>query len=60
MLDRAGFYVGEERTVPVAREVAASWLTVSPGDRGTFEITADAAAIQPVVDGLALTASGGS
>lgn len=53
MLDRAGFYVGEERTVPVAREVAASWLTVSPGDRGTFEITADAAAIQPVVDGLA-------
>lgn len=53
MLDQIGFYVGSERTVPVAREVAASWLTVSPGDRGTFRITADATAIKPVVDGLA-------
>lgn len=52
MLDTVGFYVGEERTVPVDRAVAASWLTVTPGD-GAFEITADAAAIQPLVDGLA-------
>lgn len=52
MLDTVGFYVGEERTVPVDRAVAASWLTVTPGD-GEFEITADAAAIQPVVDTLA-------
>lgn len=52
MLDTVGFYVGEERTVPVDRVVAASWLTVTPGD-GEFEIVADAAAIQPVVDTLA-------
>lgn len=53
MLDTAGFYVGEERTVPVDRAVAASWLSVAPTGDGTFEITADAAAIQPMVDGLA-------
>ncbi|MCC2033984.1 L,D-transpeptidase family protein [Microbacterium allomyrinae] len=53
MLDSAGFYIGEERTVPVDRALAASWLTVAPGERGTFEITADAGAIQPLVDGLA-------
>lgn len=53
MLDAAGFYVGAERTVPVDRAVAASWLSVEPVDDGTFAITADAAAIQPVVDGLA-------
>lgn len=54
MLDAVGFYVGEERTVPVDRAVAASWLTVSSGD-GEFEITADPDAIQPVVDTLAPT-----
>ncbi|MDN3495860.1 L,D-transpeptidase family protein [Planococcus sp. APC 4015] len=53
ILDNAGFYIGTERTVPVARDVVASWLTVEPGDRGTFDITADPAAIQTVVDGLA-------
>lgn len=52
MLETVGFYVGEERTVPVDRAVAASWLTVTPGD-GEFVIAADAAAIQPVVDTLA-------
>jgi hypothetical protein len=52
MLDTVGFYVGEERTVPVDRSVAASWLTVTPGD-GEFEIAADPDAIQPVVDTLA-------
>ena len=52
MLDTAGFYVGDERTVPIDRAVAASWLTVAPrGD--AFAITADAAAIQPLVDTLA-------
>ena len=54
MLDQVGFYVGQERTVPVDRAVAASWLTVSPDESaGTFTITADPAAIQPVVDTLA-------
>jgi lipoprotein-anchoring transpeptidase ErfK/SrfK len=52
ILDHAGFYVGEERTVPIDRAVVASWLTVEPGERGTFEITADEAAIQQVVDTL--------
>ncbi len=52
MLDAAGFYVGDERTVPIDRAVAASWLTVAPGSDGSFEITADAAAIQTVVDTL--------
>jgi lipoprotein-anchoring transpeptidase ErfK/SrfK len=53
LLDTAGFYVGGERTVPLDRAVVASWLTVTATDRGTYEITADAAAIQPSVDGLA-------
>ncbi|MDQ7878622.1 L,D-transpeptidase family protein [Microbacterium sp. QXD-8] len=52
MLDTAGFYVGDERTVPIDRAVAASWLSIAPeGDE--FAITADPAAIQPVVDTLA-------
>nr|BFF08869.1 L,D-transpeptidase family protein [Microbacterium flavescens] len=49
ILTTAGFYVGSERTVPVAREVAASWLTVTPGERGTFDISVDSAAIEEVV-----------
>ncbi|MGP3535590.1 L,D-transpeptidase family protein [Microbacterium sp. RD1] len=52
MLDTVGFYIGEERTVPVARDVAATWVTVTVED-GDFAISADPAAIQPVVDGLA-------
>lgn len=52
MLKKAGFYVGDERTVPVKAATAASWLTVEPGDRGTFSISADSAAIQKVVDSL--------
>lgn len=52
MLDQVGFYVGKERTVPVDRKVAASWLTVAP--RGaSFDITADASAIGKAVDTLA-------
>ncbi|MBD7957325.1 L,D-transpeptidase family protein [Microbacterium sp. Sa4CUA7] len=52
MLDTAGFYVGEERTVPIDRAVLASWITLSTGEDGTVEFTADPAAIQPVVDTL--------
>ena len=37
MLDSAGFYVGDERTVPVERAVVASWITVAPADRGTYD-----------------------
>jgi lipoprotein-anchoring transpeptidase ErfK/SrfK len=53
MLDAAGFYVGAERTVPIDRAVLASWITVEPDGEGSFDITADAGAIQPTVDGLA-------
>jgi lipoprotein-anchoring transpeptidase ErfK/SrfK len=52
MLSKIGFYVGDERTVPVSRSVAASWLTVAPGEDG-LTVTADQAAIQKTVDGLA-------
>ena len=52
MLDTAGFYVGAERTVPIDRATLASWLTVTRTADDTFEITADAQPIQPVVDGL--------
>ncbi|SDQ77044.1 L,D-transpeptidase family protein [Microbacterium sp. cf332] len=52
MLDGVGFYVGDERTVPVDRDVAASWITVGTAADGSFEVTADPAAIQPIVDTL--------
>ncbi|MEV4687512.1 L,D-transpeptidase family protein [Microbacterium sp. LWH3-1.2] len=53
MLDTAGFYVGEERTVPIDRATLAAWLTVTPDpENAAYEITADEAAIQAVVDGL--------
>ena len=52
MLAGIGFYVGEERTVPVAPAVAAGWLTVDAVE-GELQITADAAQIQTVVDTLA-------
>lgn len=52
MLGTIGFYVGEERTVPVEPAVAATWLTVVDND-GTLAIQADPAAIQATVDGLA-------
>jgi lipoprotein-anchoring transpeptidase ErfK/SrfK len=52
LLDTIGFYVGDERAVPVDRKVAASWLTVTPAG-GTLAVTADTAAIQRVVDTLA-------
>jgi len=51
MLGTIGFYVGEERTVPVAPDVAASWLTVVDDD-GELSIEADPQAIQASVDAL--------
>jgi lipoprotein-anchoring transpeptidase ErfK/SrfK len=52
ILGTAGFYVGKERTVPVSRAVAASWLSVTHEPDGAFTIAADQAAIQKVVDTL--------
>ncbi|MBM7463852.1 L,D-transpeptidase family protein [Microbacterium dextranolyticum] len=53
MLATAGFYVGDERTVPVDAATAASWLTITPAADGTFTVAADPAKIQPHVDALA-------
>ncbi|MDT0141237.1 L,D-transpeptidase family protein [Microbacterium sp. PRC9] len=53
MLDTAGFYVGEERTVPIDRATLAAWLTVAPDpENAAYDITADTAAIQAAVDAL--------
>ncbi|GAB3794236.1 hypothetical protein GCM10028798_00330 [Humibacter antri] len=53
MLATIGFYVGTERTVPVAPDVAASWLTVTSNDStGGFSIAADQKKIQTAVDTL--------
>lgn len=51
MLGTIGFYVGDERTVPVTPEVAATWLEVVD-DEGTLRIEADESAIQATVDAL--------
>lgn len=51
MLAQAGFYVGEERTVPLAPEIVASWLTIDAVE-GELTISADPAKIQPSVDAL--------
>ncbi len=52
MLPKLGFYVGDERTVPVDAKTASTWLTVTAHD-GDLTISADQAAIQKVVDTLA-------
>jgi len=51
MLAKIGFYVGEERTVPVAPDVAATWLSVTAVD-GELSIHADETAIQTTVGTL--------
>lgn len=53
ILATAGFYVGDERVVPVSPAVAQSWLTITPAGDGTFEITADETAIETLVPTLA-------
>lgn len=53
MLANIGFYVGDERTVPVDAATAASWLTVTSDASGAFTVTADPAKIQPSIDALA-------
>jgi lipoprotein-anchoring transpeptidase ErfK/SrfK len=55
MIAEAGFYAGDDRAVPVSADTLASWLTVTSDDSGAFTMTADAAAIQSAVDGLAET-----
>jgi lipoprotein-anchoring transpeptidase ErfK/SrfK len=52
MLDTDGFYVGKERTVPVDRATAASWITLTTQPDGTIGVSTDASKIQKVVDTL--------
>ena len=52
MIAEVGFYVGDERTVPISPEIAASWLTVTPDETGAFTVAADTALIQTAVDAL--------
>ncbi|EZP26175.1 L,D-transpeptidase family protein [Microbacterium oleivorans] len=52
MTSEAGFYAGDERTVPISADTLASWLTVDADDAGVFSYTVDAAAIQTAVDAL--------
>lgn len=51
LLTEVGFYVGDERTVPVKPAVVATWLTVVSED-GQLRIEADPQAIQATVDTL--------
>lgn len=48
MLTKIGFYVGDERVVAVAPDVAANWLRIENVD-GELKITADQSAIQSMV-----------
>ena len=51
MLSTMGFYIGDERTVPVAPTVASTWFSVVDQD-GELRIVADPDAIQATVDRL--------
>lgn len=51
LISTVGFYIGEERTVAITPDVAATWLSVVD-EGGQLRIAADAAAIQPSVDAL--------
>ncbi|VXB22997.1 Putative peptidoglycan binding domain-containing protein [Microbacterium sp. 8M] len=51
LLSTIGFYVGNERTVPIDAATASKWLKVVPED-GKLTIHADQAAIQKSVDAL--------
>lgn len=51
MLGTVGFYIGEERVVPVAPAVAATWLSVV-NESGQLRVEADPQAIQATVDTL--------
>ncbi len=53
MLADVGFYVGDERVVPIDAAQAASWMTVGFDDAGTLTMSADAAAVQAALDAIA-------
>jgi lipoprotein-anchoring transpeptidase ErfK/SrfK len=49
VLDKGGFYVGSDRTVPVSRATMASWITLTTDVDGKISIAADAGKIQKAV-----------
>ncbi|MEV4735924.1 MULTISPECIES: L,D-transpeptidase family protein [unclassified Microbacterium] len=51
MMGTIGFYIGEERTVPVDAATASTWFTVVDDD-GTLRIEADQTAVQATIDAL--------
>lgn len=51
MLGSIGFYIGEERTVPVDPATASTWISVVE-DEGELSVVADEAAIQATIDAL--------
>lgn len=51
MAAEAGFYVGDQRAVPVTPAMLASWLTVTPRGHG-FHVTVDRAAVASAVAAL--------
>ncbi|MGV2983321.1 L,D-transpeptidase family protein [Microbacterium sp. AGC85] len=51
MLATIGFYVGEERTLPIAPATAATWIEIVE-QNGELSVVADEAAIQSAVDTL--------
>lgn len=49
----AGFYVGDEKVMPVEAKTISSMITVEPNTAGTgFQIVADTAALKPIIDGI--------
>ena len=53
MLAEVGFYVGDERVVPIDAAQAASWMTAGFDDAGTLTLSADADAVQAALDAIA-------
>lgn len=52
-LTDAGFYVGDEKIMPVDAKTISSMLTVEPTTDGTgFQVTANADALKPIIDGI--------
>lgn len=55
LLGTIGFYVGDERTVPIDAATAVSWMTYTIADDGSVAIDADADAVQKSLDAVAAT-----
>lgn len=53
MLADIGFYVGEERVMPIDAAQAASWVDPGFDAEGAFTMSADATAVQAALDAIA-------